>query len=218
MVNDLRNERRGPRNRRASLRWVERILLVLGLVLIGLWFKNNTEARASRSAATRKLEGARLVGGTDTSARRLSKEPWFPEKLASGVFARIEIPRLGISALIAEGAEPSKLERAVGHISTTAFPGQPGNCALAGHSDRFLSGIEGVRKNDLIRIDTLQDTYTYMVEWSGVVRPHRVDALTTTETPSLTLVTSDPSHAGGPAAKHFLVRAKLVVPTEWAVR
>jgi LPXTG-site transpeptidase (sortase) family protein len=219
MVNDRQNEKRGPVVPRVPLRWLERGLFILGLLMMGLWFRNETEARASHSAGTRQLEAARLGGGVaDAPAPGVSKEPWFPEKLARGVFARIEIPRLGISALITEGAEPSKLERAVGHISTTVFPGQPGNCALAGHHDSFLRGLENVRKSDVIRIDTLQDTYTYVVEWRGTVRRHRVDEIETTEAPSLTLVTGDPFHAAGPAAKRFVVRAKLVVPTALAAR
>jgi sortase A len=200
-------------NPRDSLRWPEKILFIVGLLLIGLWFKHDTEARVFRSAETKKLEARRLGRTfTDASARRPSKEAWCPATLESGVFGRIEIPRLGISALIAEGTEPAQLKRAVGHISTTVFPGQPGNCALAGHRDSFLRGLGDVRENDVIRIDTLQGTYTYEVAWGAVVGPHRVDVLDATAAPSLTLVTCYPFHAVGPAPERFVVRATLVEP------
>ena len=199
---------------RTSLQWLERVLLVLGLVLIGLWFKNDTEARAFRSVESKRLESARMGGGIFVaSSNPRSREPWSPEKLESGVFGRIEIPRLGISALIAEGTEPAQLARAVGHISSTAFPGQSGNCALAGHRDSFLRGLGGVRTSDVIRIDTLQDTYTYEVEWSNVVEPHQVDVLDATDEPSLTLVTCYPFAYIGPAPERFVVRARLVEVT-----
>jgi len=218
LVNDHTAENRGPAHPRPSLRWFERGLLTLGLLLMGLWFKNETDARASRSADAKKLEAARLGGAsTDAPAETLSKE-WRPEKLAPGVFGRIQIPRLGISALITEGTEPEQLERAVGHVATTVFPGEAGNCALAGHRDSFLRGLGGVRKNDVIRIDTLQDTYTYVVEWGRVVGSHRVAAFETTQAPSLTLVTSDPFHPAGSTSGRFVVRAKLTVPTAWVAR
>ena len=203
---------------RVSLRWFERGLLTLGLLLMGLWFKNETDARASHSAEAKKLE-ATLPGGalSDTPGEALSKE-WRPKTLAPGVFGRIQIPRLGISALITEGTGPEQLEQAVGHVSTTVFPGQAGNCALAGHRHSFLRGLGGLRKNDVIRIDTLQDTYTYVVEWGRVVRPHRAAALETTEAPSLTLVTGDPFHPDGSASERFVVRAKLTVPTALVAR
>ena len=75
------------------------------------------------------------------------------------MFGRIEIPRLGMSALIAEGTTTAQLDRAVGHIAATAFPGSLGNCALAGHRDSFLRGLGELRENDVIHIDTLQGTY-----------------------------------------------------------
>ena len=204
---------------RLSLRWPERILIILGLLLVGLWFKNDTEARAFRSAETKKLEAVRAGKPTDARTRWLSKEPWCPMALQSGVFGRIEIPRLGISALIAEGTGPTQLSRAVGHIATTVFPGQSGNCALAGHRDSFLRGLGNVRERDVIRIDTLQDTYFYVVEWGNVVGPRQVDVLDATEAPSLTLVTCYPFNFVGAAPQRFVVRAKLVdaVASDWDV-
>ena len=206
-------------DKQVSLRWLERGLFILGLLLIGVWFKGDLEARSFRFTETEKLEAARRSDKfADVPVRRGSKEPWCPRTLESGVFGRIEIPRLGISALIAEGTGPAQLDRAVGHISTTAFPGQPGNCALAGHRDSFLRGLGAVRESDVIRIDTLQDTYIYEVEWGTVVEPSRVDVLDDTAAPSLTLVTCYPFHVVGPAPERFVVRAKLVEPTAFVAR
>jgi sortase A len=67
-----------------------------------------------------------------------------------------------------------------------------------------------VRENDVIRIDTLQDTYTYKVEWGTVVEPRRVDVLDATAAPSLTLVTCYPFEFVGHAPQRFVVRARLV--------
>jgi sortase A len=186
---------------------------------MGLWFKNETDARASHSTDAKKLEAAPLPAVFAAApGESLSKEPWCPEALPSGVFGRIEIPRLGISALIAEGTGPKQLKGAVGHVSRTVFPGRAGNCALAGHRDSFLRGLGNVRKSDVIRIDTLQGTYTYVVQWGRVVGPRRAAALETTEVPSLTLVTSDALDNGGSVSEPFVVRAKLIVPTALAAR
>ncbi len=206
-------------SQRAPLRWPERILITLGFLLIGLWFKFDSEARANRSAETKKFEAARSSEAfSDAPAVWRAEEQWCPARLAHGEFGRIEIRRLGISALIAEGAGPAQLQRAVGHLPETALPGQPGNCALAGHRDSHLKGLTEVRENDVIRIDTLQDTYTYVVEWSRVVGPRRVDVLGATEAPSLTLVTSLPFHGAGPAPDRFVVRARLIEPMASAER
>ena len=127
-----------------------------------------------------------------------------------GVLGRLEIPRLRIAAIVAEGTDAKTLGRAVGHVPSTARPGSPGNCGLAGHRDTFLRGLGGVRANDIIRIVTREGTYTYQVEWSEVVEPHRVDTLDSTTAPSLTLVTCYPFAFVGHAPKRFVVRARQV--------
>lgn len=200
-----------------SLSWIKRSVILLGLVLSGLWFTYDTRALALQSRESRKLGVERRSGEfTDASASWHSSEPWCPATLERGVFGRIVIPRLGISALIAEGTTPAQLKRAVGHILTTVYPGQLGNCALVGRRNSFLRGLSEVRENDVIRIDTLQGTYTYIVEWSGVVEPRRVGVLNATTASSLTLATSDPLDATGAPTERFVVRANMIEPTAWS--
>ena len=201
---------------RISLRWLKRSLFTAAIVFIGLWFRNDTAARAFQSSEALKFEATRLQAEfIGPPARRASKQAWLPARLESGMFGHIEIPRLGISTLIAEGAGTEQLDRSVGHIATTPFPGQPGNCALCGHRESFLRDLGELREHDVIRIDTLQGTYTYEVEWCTVVEPHQVDVLDSTEAPSLTLVTCFPFHAVGSAPERFVVRARLVEPAAW---
>jgi LPXTG-site transpeptidase (sortase) family protein len=207
----------GSASQRTSLRWLQRIPVILGFLLIGQWFENGSQARAVRSNESMKLEAARLRAELGKSPAGIpAKESWRPITLESGVFGRIEIPRLGISALIAEGTTASQLDRTVGHITATAFPGQPGNCGLAGNRDGFLRGLREVCENDVIHIDTLQGTYTYEVVWSTdellwstLAESLRVDVLDATPTPSLTLVTF---REVGSAPERFVVRARLVSP------
>jgi len=138
------------------------------------------------------------------------------QQTTSRVLGRIEIPRLRIAAIVAEGTDDKTLARAIGHVTSTALPGSPGNCALAGHRDTFLRGLGDVRANDSIRIVTLERTYTYRVEWGVVVEPDRVDLLDSTATRSLTLVTCYPFNFVGRAPQRFVVRARQSGPTALA--
>jgi sortase A len=198
---------------RSALSWLERGLTLLGLVLLAVWFKNDSESRAFQAEASKRLAIAlretEFVGPPASSATPLA--PRVPA-LEKGVIGRLEIPRLGISAIVAEGTDNRLLRRAVGHIATTALPGRPGNVGLAGHRDTFLRGLGGARENDLIRLVTLRGTYVYRVEWGEVVEPGRVDVLDSTATPSITLVTCYPFHAVGPAPQRFVVRGRQVEP------
>ena len=198
---------------RSALHWLERGLTILGLLLLGAWFKSDSETRAFQADASRRLDAAlRETAFAGPPAAGVTRRPPLPVTLEKGVLGRLDIPRLNISAIVAEGTDARLLKRAVGHITVTALPGRPGNVGLAGHRDSFLRGLGDVRENDIIRFVTLRGTYIYRVEWGAVVEPGRVDVLDSTATPSMTLVTCYPFQAVGPAPQRFVVRARQVTP------
>ncbi|HTM58686.1 MAG TPA: class D sortase, partial [Candidatus Udaeobacter sp.] len=191
-------------NGTVALRWLERGFLFVGLVLLGLWVENYGETYAFQTAESLRLD--RLTRGLDDGAS--------PELSTGATIGRIEIPRLRISAMIAEGVSPAVLRHAVGHVRTTSRPGESGNVALAGHRDTFFRGLGRARANDQIRIVTPLGTYGYRVVWSGVVRPARVDVLDSTATRSLTLITCYPFDVIGHAPERFVLRAQQTSFTE----
>lgn len=198
---------------RAPLRWLQRGLLLLGLLLLALWSKAAYESRSFQSAESWKLETALGNVVSAPSKAALVAVPAFDAsrvKEPDAALGRIEISRLRIAAIVAEGVDQKTLRRAIGHVPWTALPGRPGNCALAGHRDTFLRGLRGVRVNDLIRIVTLGGTYTYQVAWSKVVEPRDIEVLDSTATRSLTLVTCYPFEFIGHAPQRFVVRARQV--------
>ena len=202
---------------RPRFRWLETGFLILGVLLLGLWSKTYFETRGFQSAESRKLDAALREAESRPRGAAPSHNAAFvgprgsvPATGEKGVLGRIEIPRLRITAIVAEGVDVKTLQRAVGHVTSTALPGGPGNCALAGHRDTFFRGLGGVGVNDVIRIVTLERTYTYQVEWSAVVEPRRVDLLDSTATRSLTLVTCYPFVFVGHAPQRFVVRARQI--------
>ena len=131
-----------------------------------------------------------------------------------GLIGRIEIPRLGLAAIVREGTDSRTLERAVGHVSGTALPGGNGNVCLAAHRDTYFRPLEGVRKNDRIRITTPTATYEYTVQGTAVVDPGAVEVLASTGDAALTLVTCYPFRYVGPAPRRFIVTGRLMDPEE----
>ena len=133
---------------------------------------------------------------------------------ADGLIGRLEIPRLGLSALVEEGQEEQTLRRAIGHIPGTAFPGAGGNVGLAAHRDTFFRPLRHVQAGDLVRLTTPSGLFEYLVESVQVVEPDRVEVL---DPPSsgevLTLVTCYPFDFVGAAPQRYIVRAEQR-PTE----
>jgi sortase (surface protein transpeptidase) len=104
--------------------------MALGFVLLAVWSTGYVESRAFQTDQSRSsmLPGARSRRAPRLPFRR-APDPWaltsspMPK---GGVLGRIEIPRLGIRAMIAEGSDDRTLRHAVGHLVWTALPGRAG--------------------------------------------------------------------------------------------
>jgi len=123
------------------------------------------------------------------------------------LLGRMEIPKLGISIMVLEGDGVDVLQKAVGHVPTTAFPGEPGNVVLAGHRDTFFRALRKIRRDDEITFTTAQGVYNYQVGSIEEVGPQDVQILKASLHPTLTLVTCYPFDYIGPAPERFVVQA-----------
>jgi sortase A len=134
-----------------------------------------------------------------------------PVVRADGLIGRIDIPRIGLSAVVFEGTDSLTLRRSVGHVAFTALPGQPGNIGLAGHRDSFFRPLKDIRQDDIITLATTGGEYSYRVVSAKVVKPTEVSVLSPTGNEMLTLVTCHPFYFVGAAPNRFIVRAARVI-------
>ncbi len=125
-------------------------------------------------------------------------------------FGRIEIPRLGMKAIVKEGADEGTLARAVGLVRGSARPGELGNMVLAGHRDTFFRPLRNIKVNDRIRMVVPPNTYEYEVQSLRVVAPEETSVLDSKGVEELTLVTCFPFRFVGPAPDRFIVSATRV--------
>jgi sortase (surface protein transpeptidase) len=83
-------------------------------------------------------------------------------------FAVLRIPRLGadFSRVVVEGSGQDELAQGPGHYAGTAFPGQPGNVAIAGHrvgkGSPFLD-LDLLQPGDPVVVETQNYWFTYRV-------------------------------------------------------
>jgi sortase A len=203
--------------RSAPFRWLERALWVMGLSLLGWvgfvhadgWlFQSRAEASLEQALETGRSDIQTLPGEDDGSA---TGPPSSTLSLEAGeALGRLDIPRLALSVMVAEGTEPSVLRKAAGHLPGTAFPGASGNVALAGHRDRHFRPLKDVAPGDEVLLTTPDGTFRYRVEWTRIVDPQAVHVLDPTEQPTLTLVTCYPFYFVGNAPDRFIVRAHQI--------
>jgi sortase A len=192
------------------LRRVEYTLWIAGALVSGFCAGEFLEARIYQAVQNRRLEEAlrsqRPQPPTTTPTPRREPRP------LGSLVGRLEIPRLGFSAIVLEGSDSGTLRVGVGRIPQTADPGDKGNIVLSGHRDTFFRPLRGIRDGDKISLVTATGKYRYVVDWTTVVDPSNTSSLQPTPVPSLTLVTCYPFHYVGPAPQRFVVRARQVEP------
>jgi sortase A len=181
---------------------LERALFLLAAILLG-WYGLQQATTAFRQAAlSRELESMRMP--VAVPSRPMAE-------LATGALVgRVQIPRLGVSAMVREGDDTATLRDSVGHIPLTALPGQPGNSGLAGHRDTFFRGLRNVRLGDRITVTTPREVLAYVVRRTRIVEPDDVEVLNPTPGQTLTLVTCYPFNYIGSAPKRFIVTAERI--------
>jgi sortase A len=129
---------------------------------------------------------------------------------ATAPIGRIEIPRLGLSAVVAEGDDEKTLTVAVGHLPDTPFPWQAGNSALAGHRDSFFLPLRRIQVGDDIHFRSAHGTFRYRVTRYTVVEPDELWVLDASPSAALTLITCYPFDVVGAAPRRFVVHAERI--------
>jgi sortase A len=224
---------------------VQRMLLVCGLVLVGIYGAARIESFVASRAALKKF--AALETPSDTSSESvnetmpsgdqssLSQQTDLPNvdfrhwderrikaykesvgKQSGMPLAVLRIPNIHLEVPLFEGTDDLTLNHAVGRIAGTARPGEPGNIGIAGHRDGFFRGLKDVRIGDAIELRTLQGTDKYVVDEIQIVKPADVEVLQAGPVPSLTLVTCYPFYFFGSAPQRYIVKASLLRETESA--
>jgi sortase A len=177
-------------------RYAARVLLAAGLFALGYAAFVVADARAFQAIEQRRFEHTR--GGVTE----------VPALVDGGAIGEIQIPRLGLTAVVVQGDSAAILQHAVGHLTGTALPGESGNVVLAGHRDTFFRPLRQVHAGDAITLKTRDGDFEYLVESTAVVRPSDVRVLQPTGGRTLTLITCFPFSYLGSAPDRFIVRAR----------
>jgi sortase A len=204
-----------PRRKRPLLRWASWLFFALGIASLGYVGFSLLDAQRFQASENRRFDDAvkqHTANAHPPPAPTIVASPP-PDQLQrtnvalGAVLGRIEISRIGVAVIIAEGTGSRTLQRAVGHVTGTALPGGQGNVAIAGHRDTFFRALRNIQRNDEIILTTLQGSYRYRVDSIRIVGPENTEVLRDSGESILTLVTCYPFYLVGPAPRRFVVRA-----------
>jgi sortase A len=198
----------GTSHTRPLKAWLNVLLILVGMGCVMFYAVATVNTwRFQRDA---KIRVEKMV----TIERPPSLEPRVPAvaRLKTGeIIGRVDIPRLKLSAAVAEGDDEVTLRTAVGHLPDTPLPWQRiGNVAFAAHRDGLFRPLEKIEMNDDVRIVTPRGEYHYQVTKKHIVDPHDVWVLAPTAKPTITLITCYPFSFVGNAPRRFIVQAELI--------
>lgn len=193
---------RPPKRRNRALTWLERALWSLAVVCLGWVGWSYSDAFLYQQWAEATFDGA--VAATAPNA---VSAPGF-EAAEGDPVARVRIPRLDLSVVVAEGTTSGVLRRAAGRLGRSAAPGSDGNVVVAAHRDSFFRPLEHVEIGDEVMLDGPEGSDVYTVEWTRVVDPSALEVTENPGYPALTLVTCYPFRYLGSAPQRFIVRAR----------
>jgi sortase A len=176
------------------VRWTSYFLLVGGIAAVGYAATILAIGQTYQTLELRKFTGEAPVA-----------QPHIPS--LGEAIGEIQIPSVGLQAVVIHGASPQILRLGVGHLPETPIPGEPGNIALAGHRDTFFRSLRRVHPGDTITLRSRAGTFQYRVDSTTIVSPQDVAILLPSRRNQLTLVTCFPFDYVGAAPNRFVVRA-----------
>ncbi|MGE3178414.1 MAG: class D sortase [Vicinamibacterales bacterium] len=194
---------------------LEPVLWVIAILCLTWVAWNAARQRAAQRAYEVAMAGSDLPtwsgmprGGEAARDDEPQDKP--PRPGPGAAIGRLEISRLGLSAMVAEGDDEGTLETAVGHLPDTPLPWEEGNSALAGHRDSFFRPLQTVRTGDAIVLSTPRGRIEYRVRRTTIVQPDELWVLDPAPDVQLTLITCYPFWYVGAAPKRYIVHATKV--------
>ena len=224
----------GLEKRRIIVRWVEKLLLVVGLLLICIYVAAWLHGTISSRVALWQFENAQTAKAASVSQESPHRDDdpdeslWAPQRIKANKeslaskfdppLAVLEIPKVHLAVPVFEGTDDLTLNRGAGRIGGTAHPGEAGNVGIAGHRDGFFRVLKDIQMGDIVELRSTNRTFHYRVSKIEIVTPEDTRVLTPTSDSELTLVTCYPFYFVGSAPQRFIVHAILEAdkPTESA--
>ena len=164
------------KTRALILRAAHSILLVGGLLALAYAAFVIADAHTYQSIEQSKFESE--TQSPSQSPNPIPNQNNAPHPVIEGSpIGEMEVPSLGLKAIFVQGDSQKILRRAVGHISSTALPGEFGNVVLTGHRDTFFRPLRNIQQGDTITLKTFNGDFHYRVESTAVVPPSDTQVL-----------------------------------------
>lgn len=201
-------------------RWLSVMILVVGLGLLATPFVSEAYTRYEQQKLLAELDNPVLTIPDDAVVTTVVHREAPADGLAAGSAEeemkpppllppfRIEIPKIGVEAVVVDGVEVEDLRKGPGLYPHGVKPGEDGNVAIAGHRTTYgawFRHVDQLEDGDEIILSKGVRRIVYKVERVFPVASNDWSVIAPTEYNALTLTTC---HPPGSAIQRLIVRAK----------
>lgn len=161
-----------PSTQAKVVRFGGEILLSLGMVVMlfvayQMW---------GTDAAINNAQGKQSDAWEDAVAK--GEDPTL-DPVPGGAIARLYMPQIRPEPwVIVEGTDLDDIEKAPGHYTDSAMPGEKGNFAVAGHNvSAIFRHIDELKEGDKVVVETATKFFIYEVTGNKIVKPTNLDVV-----------------------------------------
>lgn len=187
------------------LKYIGNLLIIAGIVCIGVFgyefFKTEQQQKNALAEAEEQIEKAQV----SEEAADISIEDF--EANTGDAVGTLEIPKLGKTLPIVEGTDPDDLDKGVGHLKNSVWPGQGEQILLSGHRDTVFRNFDQIEIGDPFIVHMPYGTYTYEIKETEIVPEDDTSVIRSMGEEVLVVTTCYPFHYIGSAPDRFVAYA-----------
>ncbi|GAA0350901.1 sortase SrtA [Alkalibacterium iburiense] len=148
------------------MKWLANSLIVIGLGLLGYFgyslYQQNQMQSVTMAEAKVAVQELKTENNDDDTISSFSADK-------HEAFGLLYIPKLDRSIGIVEGTDPDALDKGVGHMSSTVFPGQGEQTILSGHRDTVFKNFSQLELGDTFVVTMPYGEFTYEIRETEIV-------------------------------------------------
>lgn len=150
------------------MKWIANGLIIIGLSLLGYFGYSLYQQDQMHSVTIAEAEEAIVRLRTEENDVNDDSIQSFSPELHEA-FGLLHVPKLDRSIGIVEGTDPDALNKGVGHMSSTVFPGQGEQIILSGHRDTVFTNFSELEIGDTFIVEMPYGEFTYEIRDTKIV-------------------------------------------------
>lgn len=156
------------------MKHIARLFIVAGAIFLSIGTYQHVKSEQSGKKALQEVTELLAKSNVNTNEAKDNNGPANDETFVfmpqhGEAVGLLEIDKIDASIPIIEGTDPDELERGVGHLAETAYPGENDQVLLSGHRDTVFRKLGDLEIGDVIRVKLPHGTFEYEMVDSIIV-------------------------------------------------